>query len=180
MTRSRPGPNDSYPSMGSAIDFLRLLWGVDHDLQHKSVAMQRTLGVTGPQRLVIRVVGGFPGISLGELAGFLGAHPSTATGLSKRLVRRGLLRTRQDPRDARRLQVRLTPGGHAIEMAAVGTIEEAVEQLLSASTAAEIRTTRRVLERLRAILRDEDGPSGQKRGSIRRRPTSKRGGTKKP
>ena len=176
MTRPRPGATDIYPSMGSAIDFLRLLWGVDHDLQHKSVAMHRTLGVTGPQRLVIRVVGRFPGISLGQLAGFLGAHPSTATGLSQRLVRRGLLRTSQDPRDARRYQLRLTPRGRAIEIAAGGTIEEAVGRLLTSSTASEVRTTRRVLERLRGILRGEAGQNG---GDVRRRMGTHRGGRKK-
>jgi DNA-binding MarR family transcriptional regulator len=39
------------------------------------------VGVTGPQRLVLRVVGLFPGMSAGELATVLRVHPSTLTGV---------------------------------------------------------------------------------------------------
>jgi DNA-binding MarR family transcriptional regulator len=155
---------DAYPAIGEAIDFLRLLWAVDHDLQQKSIQMHRSLGVTGPQRLVIRIVGRFPDISLGRLAGFLGAHPSTATGLTKRLVQRGFLRGRRDPRDARRLQLRLTPRGHAIEKTEVGTIEEAVRELLASAGAEDIATTRAVLERFQAIL---SGTTRVRRGRAR-------------
>jgi DNA-binding MarR family transcriptional regulator len=152
MTRAPALSLDQFPSMGYAIDFLRLLWAVDHDLQQKSIAMQRDIGVTGPQRLVIRIVGHFPGISPGQLAGLLGAHPSTATGLTKRLVQRGLLRTRPDPRDSRRIQLTLTSRGRRIEVVSAGTIEEAVDTLLASSRPAEITAARAVLERLRTIL----------------------------
>lgn len=141
--------------MSQAVEFLRLLWAVDHDLQQKSIQMQRTIGVTGPQRLVIRIVGRFPGISPGRLAGLLGAHPSTATGLSQRLVRLGLLRARSDPRDARRIQLGLTPRGRAVEVASAGTIEEAVDRLLATTRPAQMAAARAVLDRLQAILRGE-------------------------
>jgi len=41
--------------VGDAIDFLRLIWAVDHALQRRSKSMAATLGITGPQRLVIRI-----------------------------------------------------------------------------------------------------------------------------
>ena len=53
--------------------------------------MESELGITGPQRLVLRVVGQFPGLSAGELAHIVRLHPSTITGILQRLVARGLL-----------------------------------------------------------------------------------------
>ena len=71
---------------------MRLLWAVDHGLQRRSKRMAATLGVTGPQRLVIRIVGRFPGISAGRLASILHLHPSTLTGILRRLERGGCSR----------------------------------------------------------------------------------------
>jgi MarR family transcriptional regulator, organic hydroperoxide resistance regulator len=71
--------------------FLELLWAVAHGLERTSKRMTRDLGVTGPQRLVLRVVGLFPGMSAGELAGILHVHASTLTGVLRRLETQGLL-----------------------------------------------------------------------------------------
>src|SRR2546421_7190843 len=50
--------------------------------------------LTGPQRLVMRIVGRFPGIAAGRVAQILHVHPSTLTGILKRLEARGLLQRR--------------------------------------------------------------------------------------
>ena len=73
------------------LDFLRLLWSIEHGLQRVSKRMEAELGITGPQRLVLRVVGRFPGLSAGELAHIVRLHPITITGILKRLVSRGWL-----------------------------------------------------------------------------------------
>ena len=78
--------------VGDAIDFLRLIWAVDHALQRRSKAMAATLGITGPQRLVIRIIGRFPSIHAKQLAGILHLHPSSLTAVLKRLERRDLVR----------------------------------------------------------------------------------------
>src|SRR5688572_10921067 len=79
------GDSKSEPSLGDVLDFMRLLWAVDHALQQRSKQMLQTHGITGPQRLVLRVVGRYPGIAAGELANVLHVHPSTLTGVLKRL-----------------------------------------------------------------------------------------------
>ncbi len=150
------------PSLGGeTVDFLRLLWAVDHALQKASKRMERTIGVTGPQRHVIRIVGRFPGISVGRLATLLDVHPSTVTGLSKRLVRLGLIRRRVDPHDARRLTLGLTPKGRAIEAKTAGTIEAALGTLLATTNSAKVGAAREVLESLREILRRELGKASR-------------------
>jgi len=54
-------------------------WAIDHGLQLTSRRMSVALGVTGLQRLVIRLVGKFPGISAGQVATILHLDPSTVT-----------------------------------------------------------------------------------------------------
>ncbi len=53
--------------LGAALDFMRLLWAMDHDLQRRSKRMEVELGVTGLQRIVIRLIGRFPGVTAGRL-----------------------------------------------------------------------------------------------------------------
>src|ERR1043166_5479874 len=50
-------------SLDPVLDFMRLLWTIEHGLQRMSKRMENVLGITGPQRLVLRVVGRYPDIS---------------------------------------------------------------------------------------------------------------------
>src|SRR5262245_29554389 len=90
------------PPLGDVLEFMRVLWAVDHALQSTSKRMESTLGVTGPQRLVIRIVGRFPGVAAGQLARILHVHPSTLTGILKRLEQRAVISRQSDPEDALR------------------------------------------------------------------------------
>jgi hypothetical protein len=56
-----------HPRLGEVLDFLRLIWAVDHALQTASKAMRSAIGVTGPQRLVVRIVARFPGMPAGQI-----------------------------------------------------------------------------------------------------------------
>ena len=121
------------PPLGAVLDFMRLLWAVDHSLQSASKRMEATFGITGPQRLVVRIVGRFPGIAAGRVAEILHVHPSTLTGILKRLESRGVLQRRADPRDARRALFGLTPKGRKLDTLRTGVVEQAVRRsLLSA------------------------------------------------
>jgi DNA-binding MarR family transcriptional regulator len=87
--------------------------------------------VTGPQRLVLRIVGRLPGISAGELAQILHVHPSTLTGVLRRLQARALLQRRADPNDARRALFTLSAKGRKLDSLQAGTVEAAVRRALS-------------------------------------------------
>jgi len=114
-------------ALGPVLEFLRSVWALDHALQRASKRMALALGVTGPQRLVVRIVGRFPGISAGELAKVMHVHPSTLTGVLERLERRRLIRRVTDPKDARRSLFRLTTAGERID----GTIEGSIEGIVN-------------------------------------------------
>ncbi len=101
--------------LGPVLEFMRLLWATDHGLQSASKAMATRLGVTGPQRLVIRILGRRAELSAGELSRILLVHPSTLTGVLQRLQGRGLVERRADPQDRRRALLRLTPAGRRVD-----------------------------------------------------------------
>jgi MarR family transcriptional regulator, organic hydroperoxide resistance regulator len=145
MQRAERTPDEG---LGETLEFMRLLWSVDHALQRTSKRMDRNLGVTGPQRLVIRVLGSRPGLSAGDVAWTLKIHPSTLTGILKRLEQRKIIRRVSDPKDARRVFLHLNGLGETLNAARTGTVEEAVERALEKLPAAQVSGARRVLEAL--------------------------------
>ena len=138
--------------LGTTLDFMRVLWALDHALQSASKRMESTQGVTAPQRLVVRIVGRFPGISAGELAEVLHLHPSTLTGVLKRLVARGIVARGADPRDGRRALLALTARGRRVDAMKSGTVEASVRRALKDSSPASVRSARELVERLAAEL----------------------------
>ena len=135
-------------ALPDVLDFMQLLWAVVHGLERSSKGMAADLGVTGPQRLVLRVVGLFPGLSAGDLAGVLHVHPSTLTGVLQRLVSQRMLERVADPADRRRAVLRLAARGRQVNATRRGTVEAAVAAALADSPAAERLAARRLLERL--------------------------------
>lgn len=134
------------------LEFMRLLWAIDHGLSSASKRMDATVGITGPQRLVIRIVGRFPGISAGDIAGLMHVHPSTLTGILDRLERRGVLKRKVDPTDGRRALFCLTERGQEIDARRYGTIEAKVRATLAKLPDARVAATREVLESLATAL----------------------------
>ncbi len=139
-------------SLGADLDFIRLLWEVDHGLNSASTRMRMRLGVTGPQRFAVRIVSRFPGISAGELASLLHVHPSTLTGVLDRLVRRGLLTRETDPRDGRRTLLRATAPGRRLDRLRRGTVEARVRAVLERLGPAQVAGARSALETLAGAL----------------------------
>ncbi len=145
-------PPPPRPQLGPVLEFMRALWALDHALQSASKRMESRLEITGPQRLVVRIVGRFPGMSAGEVSEILHLHPSTLTGILKRLVDRGLLVRRVDPGDARRALLELTPRGRAADATRTGTVEAAVRRALGRLGARDVEAARAVAESLAAEL----------------------------
>ena len=150
-TRPEPGTPERLP-LNPRLEFMRLLWAVDHALQSASKRLESRAGVTGPQRLVLRIVGCFPDISAGELAEVLVTHPSTLSGVLKRLETRGYVERKPDPNDARRAQLKLTKKGRAIDHLRAGTVESSIQRLLARSSEPDLAAAGRVLQALAAEL----------------------------
>ena len=142
--------------LGHELDFLRELWALDHALQKRSKRMETTIGITGPQRLALRLVSRFPGLPAGRLARLLHLHPSTVTGIVKRLVDRGLLSRTSDPPDRRRTLLRVTPAGTELLALPQATIESAVKAALSGLSARQLDAALKALSRIAVSLEAMD------------------------
>jgi DNA-binding MarR family transcriptional regulator len=153
----------------SALAFLQVLWAVVHGLERASKRMSAEVGVTGPQRLVLRIVGLSPGISAGALAATLHVHPSTLTGVLQRLVDQQLLSRLEHHADRRRAVLRLTSRGTRINRLSRGTVEAAVTLALRRISARDRATARRVLQFVAEALIAGDGAEREKVTSESRR-----------
>jgi DNA-binding MarR family transcriptional regulator len=149
------------------LQFMQLLWAVVHGLERISKRMTGDIGVTGPQRLVLRVVGLFPGMSAGDVATVLHVHPSTLTGVLQRLVTQRLLVRSDDSTDRRRAVLRLTKRGRQVNAARQGTVEAAIAQALDGVSDRDRVATKRVLERLAAHLEPAAAPARRSRARSR-------------
>lgn len=157
--------------LDDVLQFMRVLWGTVHALQKASKRMNRELGVTGPQRLVLRVIGLSPGLSAGRLAATLHLHPSTLTGILQRLVRQGVISHGTDRRDRRRSVLHLTPAGQRLNAAVAQTVESATRAALRDVARRDQAAARAVLAAITARL---EAPASSKRPA-----NSRRGGTAK-
>ena len=155
-------------ALPDGLQFMQLLWAVAHGLERASKRMTADIGVTGPQRLVLRVVGLFPGLSAGDLAAVLHVHPSTLTGVLQRLAAQRLLRRIDDPRDRRRAILRLTPRGSRANATRAHTVEAAVEAALRQVSRRDREATMRVLHRLARYLQPTD--TEEPKTAVRRPP----------
>lgn len=123
---------------GETLQFMQRMWDFVHALDVASKRMQQTIGVTGPQRLVIRIVGQRPGQTATEIAVMLGKHPSTLTGVLARLEERDLILREIDPEDRRRARFKLTAAGKRVDRERRGTVEAATRRALGRIPDADI------------------------------------------
>ncbi|MEO8699570.1 MAG: MarR family transcriptional regulator [Kofleriaceae bacterium] len=135
---------------------MQQLWKLVHALEVRSKRMAKDLGVTGPQRLVVRVVGQTALISARDIAATLDLHPSTLTGVLARLEAQGLLRREADPDDRRRALFRLTAAGRAVDRERKGTVEAAVRRALGRADASTTSKTSDMLSLLVSELSRPD------------------------
>jgi DNA-binding MarR family transcriptional regulator len=150
MPRTVPVSSDE-----AALEFIRLLWKVDHELHSVSKRMIGRFGLTAPQRLALRFIGREPGLTLGALAALLHLDPGTVTGIVQRLESSGLVARARAEGDTRRMHLALTSKGQTLNRRRKGTVEAAVRHTLSAVTHADSAAAARVLRQLAADLSNE-------------------------
>ena len=139
-------------SLDPVLQFLRLMWAVDHKLQSVSKRMTTRIGLTGPQRFAVRCIGRKPGLAAGELATLLHLDPGTVTGILKRLEDARMIAREQDAADGRRMRLTLTRAGRAVDRRSAGTVEGAIRRVLAAVSPGDLAAAGRVFRRLASEL----------------------------
>jgi len=147
-----PAAQSQVERLDPVLVFLRSLWEVDHALARASREMQQRLGTTGPQFLALRLIEQVPGISAGELARVMHLHPSSLTGVLRRLTERRLVLRTPHPRDSRRAVLNLTSKGRRVARVSPGTLEARARRALKGLPPSQISAARDVLSRLARSL----------------------------
>ncbi|GIP31858.1 MarR family winged helix-turn-helix transcriptional regulator [Paenibacillus sp. J2TS4] len=102
-------------------------------------------------------------LTMSELAELLGAPLSTATSISKRLVRKGYLSREKSESDQRIIVNRLTPAGASVAAEMVELMEEAFSRVQSALTPEEIQQFIGLALKVAKSLQQETEPVDQNR-----------------
>ena len=137
------------------LEFIRLMWSVDHELHSISKRMVHRIGLTAPQRLAVRFIGRHPRLTLGTLAGLLHLHPGTVTGIVHRLEQQGLVTRERSSEDSRRMHLVLTRQGRVVDRKRQGTVEAAVRRVAAELSPAQLTKASAVMARLAEELASE-------------------------
>ncbi len=124
---------------------MQLLWAVAHGLESASQRMRVSVGVTSPQRLVLRLIAHFGQATPADLAAMLHVDRSSLSGVLARLESAGFVGRTRDPKDGRRAILTLSPRGQALNDWRVGTVEESVRRLLRRLAPDKVAAAREVL-----------------------------------
>lgn len=141
----------------TAMELLEELWGLDHALDRASMRMLRESGVTGPQRVALRLVTVAGEIGPTELARQMRHHPATITSILNRLERDGYVQRLPSTEDRRRTVIVATPAGRVLGETS-GSIEASVERVLGRTEPDDVAACVRVLAAIADALEPlEDG-----------------------
>ena len=141
---------------GETLQFMQRMWELVHALDVRSKRMVKVIGVTGPQRLVVRIIGQKPNQTASQIANTLGKHPSTLTGVLARLQERGMILRVADAEDRRRARFTLTAAGKKIDKLQRGTVEAAVRRAMGRTPEGHVQAMRDTLNILVEELERDD------------------------
>jgi DNA-binding MarR family transcriptional regulator len=139
------------PSAAAAREIQTILDGIRflvHRLRESSRQTERRMGLSGAQLFVLQHLQDSDDLSVNDLAARTYTHQSSVSVVVSRLVRRGLVRRRRSPRDARRRSLSLSEQGRRVLRSAPeapqGAIIGALERLPGAHRRAVAAAMRRV------------------------------------
>jgi len=152
MPRRRVTPEQP-EALDPALHFLQTVWELEHALERASKRMEDAIGISGPQRFALRIVGVRPGITAGDLAAVLHLHPSTVTGIVQRLETRKLVKRVANQSDGRVAHLHLTAMGvRANKPGGQGTIERAARTTLARCPESQRKAAAAVMAQFTADL----------------------------
>lgn len=149
-TRAAPAAGDGPAARkpeGAAevVNCLRKLFKAIHE--YSKAVLGRT-GFSGPQIWAMRILEANPGLSLGELAERMFAHPSTVSGIVDRLSERGAVVRTVDRADRRGVRLSVTAAGRHVVKTGPPPVQQGLSRALERMSAGRLRSLRRSLEEI--------------------------------
>jgi DNA-binding MarR family transcriptional regulator len=119
---------------------------------------QREPSLSVPQFRLLGFLGRHPGASLSEVAEHLGITRATASSMTDRLVKRGLVDRAEDPQERRQVMLKLTPSGQK-ELDQMRTMTRLkITELLGGLTPEELVSISSGLKVLERVFKQSDHP----------------------
>ncbi|HSM92584.1 MAG TPA: MarR family transcriptional regulator [Anaeromyxobacteraceae bacterium] len=154
MDASRPDEEGELATrLGPVLSFMRALWEMEHGLNARSKAMNRGLGLTGPQRLVLRLAERLGPITQAQLAHVLHLHPASVSRLVQTLNARGLLVVSRAAHDGRQRVLTLGRRARTALRRTDGTVEVAIRRALEGVRARDVERALAVVGRISQELK---------------------------
>jgi len=164
--RARKTAGGRAPQEASNIRVLRQFRAIFNAVKTHFQQVEKSVGLGGAQVWALSVIQGAPGCGVGDLAGAMSVHPSTASNLVKSLVERDLVAASRDPVDRRVTRLRLLAAGSRVLRRVPGPFAGILPEALSALDARTLRRLEidlaKVIGQLPASRRLDDVPLGQR------------------
>lgn len=144
----RAGGSGAARAEQDAADVVSSLRRLFKGIHEYSKAMQRRSGLSSPQAWALTILDAERGLSLGDVAERMYAHPSTVSGIMERLVARGWVRRQTDARDRRGIRLSLTPSGRRLLRSSPPPVQVGLRRALVAMPPARLRVLRESLEQV--------------------------------
>jgi len=131
--------------VGEVVQILRRLFRAIHEY---SKAILRRSGLSGPQVWALTLLEAHPGLSARGLASRMFVHPSTVTGIIKRLETKGAISRSVDKADRRGVQLHVTRQGLRILKRTPPPVQVGLTRALESLPQRRLRDLRTSLERI--------------------------------
>jgi DNA-binding MarR family transcriptional regulator len=144
----------SYSSMHKPLqlktDYLNVLLDVasERTRDRGSRVYEIELGLSIRDVRLLRMIGGAPGITMGQLVQSCGIEKTLVSKLVGSLVQRALVQRRIGTEDARQIHLELTDGGVELVLRAEPIGREMEARFLDCLSASEVQTLHRILQKI--------------------------------
>lgn len=125
-------------------------------MESASKRLQKRLGITSPQRIALRIIGKYPGITPGHLAAVLHVHAGTVSAVLRRLEAKKLVERRPHGRDGRRVALGLTPAGRELDAPDPASIEGSLSRVLESFPGEGLQFVQKFLSQLVKELESQE------------------------
>jgi len=145
----------AYP-IGESLTWLRELRELEHEFDRASKRLVSRHGLGSQQLVILRLVGRFPGMTPGSLAGILHVDAGTISASLARLEERGWIERSSASRDRRRVELGLTEAGYELVASVGSPLENALESAIARTSEEDRRAFQRVVATMLAAMKLEE------------------------
>ncbi len=148
-----------YDGMMSSNEILVALRRIMRAIDLRSKALEKQVGLTVPQLLVLQVLNEADRLNVSEIANAVNLSQGTATSIVQRLVAKGLVSKQGSSSDRRMVMVALTARGKSKLAASPELFQEKFTERFEQLDSWEQKMLISAVERIAAIMNAEDVPA---------------------